>query len=65
MDDFIDADPVTTAGLTFPPGSTTLFRTGRFDLMVEDHVLQVEADFADGSRRRNAIKWVVVSNTEP
>ena len=117
MDDFIFAEPVTTAGLTLSPGSTTLFRTGRFDLVVAltpwvspivsgrflydgadvtgfflgclqggtltsggytfrcplpgnllgagDHVLQVEAGFADGSRRRNAIKWVVVSNTEP
>ncbi len=117
MDDFIYAEPVATAGLTLSPGSTTLFRTGRFDLVVGlagwtspivsgrflydgadvtgfflgciqggtltaggatfrcplpgnllgagDHVLQVEAGFADGSRRRNAIKWVVVSNTEP
>ena len=117
MDDFIYAEPVTTAGMTLSPGSTTLFHTGRFDLVVGlapwvspivsgrfvydgadvtgfflgclqggtltsggytfrcplpgnllsagDHVLQVEAGFADGSRRRNAIKWVVVSNTEP
>jgi hypothetical protein len=117
MDDFIYAEPVATAGMTLSPGSTTLFRTGRFDLVVGltpftspivsgkflydgadvtgfflgciqggtltsggytfrcplpgnllgagDHVLQVEAGFADGSRRRNAIKWVVVSNTEP
>ena len=28
MDDFIYAEPVTTAGLTLSPGSTTLFRTG-------------------------------------
>jgi hypothetical protein len=117
MDDFIYAEPVATAGMTISPGSTTLFRTGRFDLVVAltpwaspivsgrflydgadvsgfflsciqggtltsggytfrcplpgnllgagDHVLQVEAGFADGSRRRNAIRWVVVANTEP
>jgi hypothetical protein len=117
MDDFIYAEPVTTAGLTLSPGSTTLFRTGRFDVLVAlapwaspivsgkftydgadvtgfflgclrpgtltsggytfrcplpgsllgagDHVLQVEAGFADGSRRRTAIRWVVVGNTEP
>jgi hypothetical protein len=117
MDDFIYAEPVATAGMTLSPGSTTLFRTGRFDVVVGlavwtspivsgrflydgadvtgfflpclrggtltgggatfrcpipgsllgagDHVLQVEAGFADGSRRRNAIRWVVVGNTEP
>jgi hypothetical protein len=117
MDDFIYAEPVTSAGLTLSPGSTTLFRTGRFDLVIGlaawtspivsgrflydgadvtsfflpclrggtltgggatfrcplpgnllgagDHVLQVEAGFADGSRRRNAIRWVVVANSEP
>jgi hypothetical protein len=117
MDDFIYAEPVTTAGMTLSPGSTTLFRTGRFDLVIGlapftsalvsgkflydgadvtgfflgcltggtltgggftfrcplpgnllsagDHVLQVEAGFADGSRRRNAIKWKVLGNTEP
>ena len=27
--------------------------------------LQVELGFADGSRRRNAIRWAVVANTEP
>jgi hypothetical protein len=117
MDDFIYAEPVATAGMTLSPGSTTLFRTGRFDLVVGlapwatpivsgrftydgldvtgfflsclrggtqtgggftfrcplpgnllgagSHVLQVEAAFADGSRRRNAVQWAVVSNTEP
>ncbi|MGE0362481.1 MAG: hypothetical protein AB7H93_15270 [Vicinamibacterales bacterium] len=118
MDDFVYAEPVATAGLTLSPGSTTLFRTGRFDLVVAlapwaspivsgrflydgadvtgfflgcirggtltggagysfrcplpgnllgagEHVLQVEAAFADGSRRRTAVRWTVVSNTEP
>ena len=119
MDDFIYAEPVTTAGMTLSPGSTTLFRTGRFDLVIGlapwtspivsgrflydgadvtgfflgciqagtqtsggggftfrcplpgnllaagEHVLQVEAGFADGSRRRNAIRWTVIANTEP
>jgi hypothetical protein len=117
MDDFLYAEPVATAGLTLSPGSTTLFRTGRFDLILAlagwtsplvsgrilydgldvtgsllgclrpgtltaggvtfrcplpgsllgagDHVLQVEVGFADGSRRRNGVRWVVVPNTEP
>jgi len=118
MDDFLFAEPVATAGLTLSPGSTTLFRTGRFDLVVAlapwaspivsgrflydgadvtgfflgcirggtlsggagysfrcplpgnllgagEHVLQVEAAFADGSRRRTAVRWTVVPNTEP
>ena len=34
-------------------------------LSAGDHVLQVELGFADGSRRRNAIRWAVVANTEP
>ncbi len=119
MDDFIYSEPVTTAGMTLSPGSTTLFRTGQFDVVIGlapftspivsgkflydgadvtgfflsciqggtqttggggftfrcplpgsllspgEHVLQVEAGFADGSRRRNAIRWTVIGNTEP
>ena len=34
MDDFIYAEPVATAGLTIGPGSTTMFRTARFDLVL-------------------------------
>lgn len=30
-----------------------------------DHALQVELRFADQSRRRNAVRWTVVPNTEP
>ena len=30
-----------------------------------DHVLQVEVTFADSSRRRSAVRWTVVANTEP
>jgi hypothetical protein len=30
-----------------------------------DHVLQVEVSFADASRRRTAVKWTVIANTEP
>jgi hypothetical protein len=30
-----------------------------------DHVLQVEVAFGDGSRRRNAVRWTVVANSEP
>jgi hypothetical protein len=117
MDDFIYAEPVSTAGLTLSPGSTSLFRTGRFDLVIAidpaaaglqsgwirydgadvtgallaclrpglrgnggptfrctvpgnllspgEHVLQVELLFADQSRRRNAVRWTVLPNTEP
>ena len=117
MDDFIYSEPVATAGLTLGPGSTTMFQTARFDLVMAiggyaaplvtgriiydgldvtasllgclrpgtlggggvtfrcalpgsllaagDHILQVELGFADGSRRRNAIRWAVRANTEP
>ena len=34
-------------------------------LAAGDHVLNVELGFADGSRRRNAIRWAVLANTEP
>ncbi len=34
MDDFIYGEPVTTAGLSVAPGSTTLLQTGQFDLVV-------------------------------
>ena len=34
-------------------------------LSAGDHSLNVELGFADGSRRRNAIRWAVVANTEP
>ena len=30
-----------------------------------EHVLQVQVDLADGSRRRNAVRWTVLANTEP
>jgi hypothetical protein len=34
MDDFIYAEPVATAGLFVAPGSTTLVRTGQFDIVI-------------------------------
>lgn len=34
MDDFIYGEPVATAGLTITPGSTKLFRTGAFDVVL-------------------------------
>lgn len=117
MDDFIYGEPVSTAGLSISPGSTSLLRTGQFDVAIAigvsaapiasgrilydgadvtstllaclrpgtlasggytfrcplaralvspgDHVLQVDVSFADNSRRRNAVRWTVVANTEP
>ena len=50
---------LTSGGYTFRcsiPGSL---------LGAGDHALQVEAVFADGSRRRNAVRWTVLANTEP
>ncbi len=34
LDDFLYAEPVATAGLVVTPGSTSLFRTGGFDLVI-------------------------------
>lgn len=34
-------------------------------LSVGDHVLRVEVDMADATRRRTAVRWSVLANTEP
>jgi hypothetical protein len=34
-------------------------------LTAGEHVLQAEINFADQSRRRNAVRWSLVANTEP
>jgi hypothetical protein len=34
-------------------------------LSAGEHVLQVELGFADASRRRTAVRWTVIGNTEP
>lgn len=40
MDDFLFGEPVATAGLSITPGSTRLFRTGGFDLVLGIQGLQ-------------------------
>jgi hypothetical protein len=34
-------------------------------LSAGDHVLNIDVSFGDGTRRRNAVRWSVVGNTEP
>jgi hypothetical protein len=55
----------------FRPGALARGQTLRCPLpraalqQTGEHVLQVEVNLADGSRRRNAVRWTVLGNNEP